>query len=181
MIRFLQSHGFAAFVGLVLYVGVTAWLWPMPQRIEPPTIGSKIRPVPAPSWEYVNPEVDQLVAELQSARTALRDRERDLNELAARLEAERVELHSVTQNVHRLQLELDQTFLRVREEEMANLKKLGRVYAKMSPEGAAGILKELEEATVVKIMLFMKENETAPILESLSGMGHSDLAAAISE
>jgi flagellar motility protein MotE (MotC chaperone) len=168
---------------MILYLAVTAWCWR-------PLLGSHAtKPLDvslhasAPSWEFSNPELDQLVSELTREKAALAERARQLDELAARLEAEKLELTTVTQTVHRLQRDLDDTLVRVAEEETANLKKLAKVYAAMSPDGAAGILKQLEQSSIVKIMLYMKEDETAPVLEALAGLGdaESKLAADISE
>ena len=64
-----------------------------------------------------------------------------------------------------------------------NLKKLAKVYANMTPEGAAAIMKQMEDDQIAKFMVFMKEGETAPLLEGLSKMGEPEAkrAAAISE
>ena len=67
-----------------------------------------------------------------------------------------------------MQAEMDRTFLRIQEQEFANLKRLAKVYATMSPEGAAKIMLESPEDAAVKILSFMKESETAPILESMA-------------
>jgi flagellar motility protein MotE (MotC chaperone) len=181
MVRILQSRGFAALAGVVLYVGITAWFWPRFDASH--RAGSAAEASYLPSWEFHNLELEQLVADLKQEKAALAERKSQLDELAARLQAEQLELNAVTQSVHQLQRELDQTLVRVAEEETANLKKLARVYSAMSPEGAAGIMKQLEEATIVKIMAFMKETETAPILETLAALGdqESKLAATICE
>ncbi len=136
-----------------------------------------------PSWEFSNPELDQLMAELKKEKATLAERQKQLDELAARLEAERSEIYTATQAVHQIQVDLDRSFIRVADEETANLKKLARMYAAMSPDGAAGILKQLDEASVVKIMLYMKEDESAPVLETLSKLGDAEakLVAGISE
>ncbi len=190
MKRFLQSGIFAAVVGLVLYVGVTAALWPemkvpIPAAEEPGQVPAR-RPLPVvkiPSWEFSSPELDLLVEELRKERQALNERAQQLDELAARLQSERTELNVVTQAIHQMQRQLDDAVVRVSEEESANLKKLAKVYAAMSSEGAAAILIRLDEVTVVKIMALMKESETAPILETIARMGdaESKLAASISE
>lgn len=189
MKRFLQSGIFTALVGMALYVGVTAALWPE-MKVELPPEEPKSAPVrrlvpvvKAPSWEFASPELDQLVQELQKEREALAERSRQLDELAARLQSERNELNVVTQAVHQLQRQLDDSVIRIAEEEAANLKKLAKVYAAMSPDGAAVILTRLDETTVVKIMALMRESETAPILETIAKMGdaESKLAASISE
>ena len=189
MKRFLQSGLFAALAGLVLYVGVTAALWPemkVPVPAKEPAPASARRPLPVvkvPSWEFSSPELDQLVEELRKERQALAERAQQLDELAARLQSERTELNVVTQAIHQMQRQLDDSVVRVAEEEAANLKKLAKVYAAMSPDGAAAILIRLDEATVVKIMALMKETETAPILETIARMGEAEsrLAASISE
>ncbi|MCC6233751.1 MAG: hypothetical protein IT580_13960 [Verrucomicrobiales bacterium] len=190
MVRKLQSPLVAVLLGLLLYAGVTAALWPaieVPKPNKPANPKAiAIKPPPpkkGPSWDYVNPEVDQLVDELKKERQALADRARQLDELAARLQSERTELNVVTQQVAQLQKEFDNTIIRVTEEETTNLKRLAKVYTSMSPEGAAVILKQLEETTIVKILTFMKDGETAPILETIAKLGDEEakMAASISE
>ena len=44
----------------------------------------------------------------------------------------------------------------------------------MSPEGAAPIMKEMEETTAIKIIALMKEAESAPILEAMSKLSPDD-------
>jgi flagellar motility protein MotE (MotC chaperone) len=58
--------------------------------------------------------------------------------------------------------------LRITEEEQVNLKKLAKLYTTMTPEGAAAVLKETPDDTLVKLMAVMKESEIAPILETLT-------------
>ncbi len=135
------------------------------------------------SWEFTNPEIDQLIAELKKERESLGAREQQLNELAVRLQTERSEIGQVTQAVHQLQMEFDKNIVRVKDEETANLKKLAKTYAAMTPEGAAAILAELDDETIVKVFAFMKEAESAPILEGMSKLGKTETkrAANISE
>lgn len=134
-------------------------------------------------WDTHNPEVDQLVEDLKREKADLEKREELLRGLETRLASERAELNTITQRVHQLQVEFDQHVVRVKEEESTNLKKLARMYAAMSPEGAAVILKELEDQSIVKIFMFMKDTESAPLLEALALGGDLEAkrAAAISE
>lgn len=188
MIRLMQSHGFAAVAGMVLYVGATAWFWPkmelmVPHRAEVAE-GRDARPSgTVPSWEFNNPELDQLALELRKEKAALAERSQQLEEFARRLQSERHELNVVTQAVHQMQMDLDQRLVRVTEEETANVKKLARVYAAMTPEGAAGIIRHIDETTTVKILASMKEDESGPILENLSRLGDIEArqAASLSE
>lgn len=184
MLKLLQSPRFAAAFGAVVYVAVLAALWPKIEApLPPPTRVERIIAVRGPSWDYFNPELDELERELKQAKVDLAERDQQLNDLAVRLQAERAELNVVTQTVYQLQLELDRSIVRVQDEEAANLKRLAKVYSTMSPDGAAGILKQLDESVIVKILAFMKEGETAPILETLSRLGDAEsrLAATLSE
>jgi hypothetical protein len=53
----------------------------------------------------------------------------------------------------------------------------------MTPEGAAVILKQMEDDQIVKILLFMKDTETAPLLESFAKLSEVEAkrAALVSE
>jgi len=181
MIRILQSGWFAAIAGTLAFLGTTAVL------ITPAELINFISHEPAIprsanggiAWEFFNPEVDQLIAELKQQKESVATKEQQLNELATRLQAERAEIYQVTQSVHRLQQELDKIVVRARDEESANLKKLGKMYSTMSPEGAAAIIRQMDDDQAVKIMMFMKEGEAAPILEILARGGDLEAKRAV--
>lgn len=162
--------------GALCFLGTTFLL------LEPGRVARQIhRPPPdtgavltGPSWHFVNPELDQLMAELRSERETLSRKEQQLQELATRLQAERAEINQITQLVFRMQMELDKNIIAIREEEAANLKKLAKVYTAMTPEGAAAIVREMPDEMVVKIFSLMKEAETAAILENLGKGGTND-------
>jgi flagellar motility protein MotE (MotC chaperone) len=82
-----------------------------------------------------------------------------------------------------LQTDFDQNVLRIRDEETANLKKLAKVYSAMEPENAAKILAEMDDVSIIKIMVFMKEAETASIWEAFAKKGQPEAkrAAALSD
>jgi flagellar motility protein MotE (MotC chaperone) len=177
MIRILQNKWVAIGIGALAFA-LTTWLCLQPQkRLRQAAAALRATKttaaaIPAaPSWLFQNPELNQLLAEVKDERETLRVRATQLDELEARLNAERQEICTVTQTVARLRKELDLAISRVAEEEVANLKKLAKVYATMSPAGAARILKEMDDEQVVKILALMKESESAPILE---GLGQGD-------
>jgi flagellar motility protein MotE (MotC chaperone) len=177
MMRILQTKWMAVTVGTVSYA-LTTWLCLQPQKQflraaeALRATGTVKATAPAgPSWTFQNPELNHLMGELKVERETLRSRATQLDELEARLSAERQEICLVTQTVFRLRKELDATVNRVTDEEAVNLKKLAKVYATMSPTGAARILKEMDDDQIVKILSLMKEAETAPLLESF---GQSD-------
>ena len=176
--KILQNPLVASIVGLILYVVVTAAVWKAPARVmegDPAQdeIVAKAKEA-VPSWEFQSQEADQLITELRDEKAALAKREKDLNDLAERLRAERLEINVVTQAVYQLQAQVEASIVRIKAEEATNIKKLSRTYAAMSPEGAAPILKEMEEATLIKILALMKETESAPIFEAMSKLGPAD-------
>ncbi len=148
---------------------------------------------PVESWVYFNPEVDQLIKELKAEKEALAAREQDLNQLSTRLKTERKEIDLVAQTVTQTQAEIDKRIsdikaavekqykdlkaefekrhIEVKAEELPNLKRLAKTYGSMTPGGAAGILREMDDVTVVKVLSQMKESETGLILEALSKQG----------
>ncbi|MEW6302706.1 MAG: hypothetical protein AB1705_04500 [Verrucomicrobiota bacterium] len=173
-----------ALLGAITYSLTLAGSWQHYVTKHPP--GAAAAPAdhgPGPSWNFQNPEIELLVAELRKEKEHLGAREAQLNELAARLAAERQELNLATQRVHQLQLQFDNNVTRIRDEETANLKKMAKTYAAMTPDSVARIFKELDDVVVVKILRFMKETETAPILEVLARQGENETrrAAAIAE
>lgn len=146
------------------------------QEEEPPVVN-----VTGPSWDFSNPELDQLVADLRREREQLNEREKQLEDLGTRLQAEKAEITRATNVVTQLQREFDSAVkklrdeqLRLTEEEQFNLKKLAKLYTTMTPEGAAVVLKEAPDDTVVKLLAVMKETEIGPILELMSKPTNAD-------
>jgi flagellar motility protein MotE (MotC chaperone) len=175
MIQLLQSPWLAAGLGTLLYFATTAWfLRPAQFTAAPPHPGAfpedELRPL-EPSWVFKNPEIDQMLAELQQQREAANTRAQELREFETRLAVERQELHAITQEVSRLQRQLDADFTAIRDDELTNLKRLAKVYAAMSPEGAARILLEFDDDQAVKLFALMKESESALVLELMAQDG----------
>jgi len=184
MMRLFQSSWLAYGLGTIAYVVTMILVW-RPLAKPPPSAGDthEAKAVAGPSWTFSNPEVDLLIAELKKERDAVAAKEKELNELATRLQAERTELNQLTQQVQQVQTEFDQNVTHVREGETANLKRLAKMYSSMTPEGALAVFKALDDATLVKVLTFMKDTETAPILETMAKQGADDAkrVAAISE
>lgn len=182
--KILKNSLVTSIIGLILYVVTTIVIWKAPATIiegEPAQADILAKAKTAvPSWEFQNQEADMLIGELKLEKEALAKREKDLNDLAERLKAERAEINVVTQAVYQMQKEVESSIVRINTEEASNLKKLARTYSVMSPEGAAPILKEMDEPTLLKILALMKEGESAPILEEMSKLG-ADQAKHVAE
>jgi flagellar motility protein MotE (MotC chaperone) len=186
MIKLLTSNWTPALFGAVVYLLSTVAFWKPPTlpHVVPPKgqAGSEAGQIGA-SWEFTNPEADQLIAELKVEKSTLAKKEQQLDELALRLATERAEVNQATQSVHLLQMDFDKNVVRIQEEETANLKKLAKVYADMTPESAASVFTQMEDPAVIKIMVFMKDSDTAAILESMAktGVTEAKRVAALSE
>lgn len=183
MTRWLQSPWTATSLGSVAFMATLLAAW-RPHAHPPPDLPPEtISRNAGASWTFQNPEMDLLMEELKKEKEAMAAKEKDLNELAARLDTERSELYQLTQTVQQVQVEFDQNVTRVRTQETTNLKKLAKVYAAMTPEGAAAVFKAMDDASVVKVMVFMKEAETGPVLEVMAHQGGADAkrVAGISE
>src|SRR5688500_7113507 len=101
MVRLLQSGWMTMLVGALTYLGTTFLV------LDPGKVFST-RQLSAPaqtgrvigaSWQFFDPEVDQLIEELTEKKEQIEKRERDLDELARRLETERAEISTITQAV----------------------------------------------------------------------------------
>ncbi len=179
MLKKLCSPWIGSIVGLAAYLGVTAATWNAATSnksgaVEAGASDAPPKGVEQASWMYNNMEVESLVKELREEQAGLAKREADLKELAARLQSEREELNQLTQAVHRLQKEFDASVVRVADEETTNLKRLAKTYSGLEPEGTATIFRQMDDGSVVKILMFMKEAETGPILGALSKLGEAE-------
>lgn len=187
MIRILQSSWLTALVGCLIYLGVTFAVL-SPSKFEGALAAQKADETGKsanddPSWKFRNPEMDQWVAELKREKEALDLREQQLQELALRLETERKELTAVTQTVYQLQAEFDKNVIRIKDQEVDNLKRQVKVFANMSPDASSALVSEMAEDEAVKILALMKTDDVSAIIETLSKMGkaESQRAASITE
>ncbi len=171
----------AAFGGAVSFIGTLAFL-----LIHQPSENHEIIPPkhqPVITWSVHTQEIDEVVVELRERQEALTKREKQFAEMSSRVQAEREELKQLAAQIRKAQEEFDKAISRVKEDESANLKRLAKTYSTMEPSTAATIFKQLDEATLVKILLFMKDSEASPILAAMAVQGEADAkrAAAISE
>lgn len=183
MKKILTSGWMTVVIAAVLYFCTTLVFWHIPVHAREVPVATVTTVNNGPAWEFTNPEADQLMAELKAEKAALAKKEQDLNDLGLRLQTEHAEVDAATTTVKKLQADFDENVLRIKDEEIINLKKLGKVYADMAPESAADIFAELDDSSVEKIMVFMKDDQTAGILEALSkkGQPQAKRAANISE
>jgi flagellar motility protein MotE (MotC chaperone) len=176
MTRWLHSTWFIALTGCLLYLAATAaFLRPFPFARAVGTAAASAAPVgEQPSWKFSNPEFDQWVSELKREKDALNLRELQLQELQARLSADRQELIAATQTIHQLQSEFDRNVLRIKDQEAENLKRQAKVMAGMSAESAATLISEMSDEEAARILYTMKAEEASIVIEALSKLGKAE-------
>jgi flagellar motility protein MotE (MotC chaperone) len=176
MKKILGANWFVALVGSLAYLGTTLFCFST-AKFEPRAAASDVVEndlTASESWTFKNPDLDQMIAELKLEKEALSVRELHLKDLEARLASERQEISVVTDVVGRVQKEFNEAIVRIKQEEIPNLKKLAKIHAAMSPEGAANILKEQLDDEILKVMFYLKPSETGPILEAFARLGKAD-------
>ena len=182
--RLIKSSWAVVLLGSLLYLGTTAALL-RPGRLEMPVAAAET-PRSAkddPSWNFRNPEFEQWLTEIKQEKEALAQRAQQLQELQKRLDAERQEILVVTQAVHQLQVDFDKNVVRLKSQEIDNLKHQTKIIASMSPEGAATMLNEMPEEQTVGVLYLLKPDVSSLILDTLSKMGKTEAkrAAALTE
>jgi flagellar motility protein MotE (MotC chaperone) len=176
MIGWLRAPWFTALAGGLIYLAVTlALIRPSALRSGLPSIA------PAPpaepdeaSWRFRNPEFDQWIEEIRREKDALAAREQQLQALERRVEADRQELAAATQIVCQLQAQFDRNVVRIRTQEVENLKRQAKVLASMSADGAASLINEMADDDAVRILYTLRPNDAGTILDTLSKTGPAE-------
>jgi len=172
MMRLLQSGWMACLLGSLIYLGTTFALFS-------PAKFAGARPAPAVkkfvnnevSWKFHNPEFDQWVAELHQEKEVLALKEQQLKELQKRLEAERVELTTVTQTVAQMQTEFDKNVIRFTSQKQDSIKRQAKLITTLSPEAAVALLNEMSDDDAVRLFFAMKTDQVSPLIEAMSKAG----------
>jgi len=162
----------ACLLGTLLYLGTTFVL------LSPAKFAGA-RPAPAAkrfvnnevSWKFNNPEFDQWVNELRQEKEALALKEQQLKELQKRLEAERVELTTVTQTVAQMQTEFDKNVIRFTSQKQDSVKRQAKLITTLSPEAAVALINEMSDDDAVRLFFSMKTDQVSPLIEAMSKAG----------
>ncbi|MEM9158770.1 MAG: hypothetical protein AAGB46_06935 [Verrucomicrobiota bacterium] len=125
-------------------------------------------------WSFSPDEINQLRRELESRLAEVEERSQELDAFEARLNADRTEVEGIKASVMEMRDSLLQDIVRLEKTEEANLANLAKTYSALDAEDAVSILLELDDATVVKIMFFMKPDIQAEILGEMAGRDKGD-------
>ena len=124
-----------------------------------------------PSWRFHNPEMDQWIAQIKDERDTLAVREQQLKEWEAQLNAQSKELSMVTRAMSNAQADFDKRVVLFTDQEKENAKKQVKVFAGMTPDGAATVFGEMPDHDVAKLLFAMKNELAGGILDAMSRQG----------
>lgn len=185
--KFLQSSWLVSLISCVVYLATTAVVLSSAKfEAEVATVeeaSQRLLPGDDPSWKFRNPEFEQWVQDLRAEKAAFEIRKAQLTEWETRLLAERQEMSSVTQKVAQLQAEFEKNVVRLKDQEVKNLKRQAKAVSEMAPETAAAMLDQMTDDDVVRLFSAMKNDQVTLLLETLSKQGKPQTrrAAAITE
>jgi flagellar motility protein MotE (MotC chaperone) len=136
-------------------------------------------------WDFWTVEIDNLASELRDQRARLKKEENDLDLRTARITSDRQELEELRAELNSMHKEISDKVVEIQADEAKNLRMLAQTYTNLTPHAAVAIIRELDDATVVKILSLMKPDVVGPIFEDMaqSAPGTSDAhrAAVLSE
>ena len=133
---------------------------------------------PEKPWDFWTVEMENLATDLKDERARLQQREESLQQREARLKVETLELEKMRKHIEEMQALIDQRLVDVSSGEAANLKKLAQTFSTLTPKAAVTIFREMDDATLVKLLSLMKPEVVGAIFEEISKQSTSDPALA---
>jgi len=122
----------------------------------------------AQGWDFWTIEMENLANELKEEKKRLQQESDQLDQRAGRLASDRQELDRIRLDLEGMRKQIDQKVVVIRVDEVKNLKTLASTYSTLSPKAAVAILKEMDDATVVKILSLMKIDVVGPIFQEMA-------------
>ncbi len=132
----------------------------------------------AKGWDFWTIAIDNLTAELKGEKARIRQQADQLDQRTARLAAEKQELDKMRSDIEAMRRQMDERVIAIGADEAKNLRTLAQTYATLSPHAAVTILREMDDATVVKILSLMKADIVGPIFEEMAKPNGGDDALA---
>jgi flagellar motility protein MotE (MotC chaperone) len=131
---------------------------------------------PDKPWDFWTLEIENLASELKDTKDTLTAREQAITAREERLAADMRELDKTRQQIEALRLAVAADMVQFEGEESKNLKVLAKTYSELTPKAAVGILRQMDETVVVKILHLMKTDAVSPILQEMGTSADPDLA-----
>ena len=122
---------------------------------------------PEKPWDFWTLEIENLASELKDVKATLVIREQTVAAREERLAADLRELEKTRQQIDTLRKSVAEGMVQIEAEETKNLKTLAKTYSELTPRAAVGIMQQMDESTVVKILHLMKNDVVSPILQEM--------------
>jgi len=119
-------------------------------------------------WDFWTIEMDNLSTDLTEERARLHKQSDLLDQRAARLDDEQMQLGKIRSDIEALRTEIATKVVEIGADEAKNLRALSQTYTNLSPRAVVAIFREMDDITVVKILSLMKPDVVGPIFEEMS-------------
>ncbi len=127
---------------------------------------------PSPiGWNFSSDDLRRLKSELDDRMAKIVERESSLATYEARLQSDRIEIEEIKAEVEQMRDTLLKDIVEVETWEGKNLKTLADTYGNLDPDATVSIFNELDDATVAKILRFMKPTTIGDILQEMAQQG----------
>ena len=175
MIRIISPLS-VSLMGLILGAATgIGWFW---VRADKMVALALARPRPAAQsaekakgWDFWTVEVDNLASELKDEKARLKKEEEDLDLRSARAASDRQELEKLRMELNSMHKEITDKVVEIQADEAKNLRMLAQTYTNLTPHAAVAIIRELDDATAVKILSLMKPD----VIGDIRGHGPGDV------
>ena len=125
-------------------------------------------------WDFWTIEIENLSHELKEERERLKLQAEKLEQRVARVAAEEKEFVKMRADLEGMRKQIADRIIEIKGDETKNIKTLAQTYTTLTPKGAAAILREMDDATAVKILAIMKPEVVGPIFEEMSRDSSAD-------
>lgn len=173
MNKFISAPLLVVLVALCAGTGTGLfWFWRTAEQLVTAAIAQRaalpLARQKAQGWDFWTIEIDNLASELKGEKERLRKAMEQVDQRAARLNAEQRELDKLRAELERMRREIGEKVIEINADELKNLRSLAQTYSALTPRAAVAILRELDDITVVKILSLMKPDVVSPIFEEMS-------------
>jgi len=179
MIARLTSPAVSGLIGLVLSIAVgLAATWRTLDTLVQRTVVIRAQQQPTElkkkGWDFWTIEIENLSNELKEDRERLNQRTLALDQREARIAAGERELAKIRAEIEAMQKDISDRVIEMSADEAVNLRKLALTYGNLSPRAVVAIVREMDDATAVKILALMKPDVVGPIFEEMSQTAGAD-------
>jgi|SRR5579871_3041491 len=119
-------------------------------------------------WDFWSVELDTLASELKEEKSRVKLQEEELEQKTARITSDRQELENVRNELNTMHKQISDKLLEIQAVEAKNLRALAQTYTNITPQGVVAIIREMDDATAVKILSLMKPDVVGPIFEQMA-------------